>query len=177
MDGLHIELVKYQGRNGGGAVRHQDLWIARIVGVNGARRNCNSQSWHGHAERTYAQQEAEIWAELLGCPLVIKEGEFNDGNPPQVVHEIPSPHVSDDALLEQTPLELIRLYKEAYIAANGKDHDTETLHGFRFYYENGWFVQRSVISDNVNNRVRKTHLIESIKRLRARAAIEQAKSA
>lgn len=79
----YIEVMQYRGKNGGFARVHETLFLARIVGVNGRKVNCDQSSWHGHTIRHYADEAAETWAELLGCKIVQTVGDEQlGGNPP-----------------------------------------------------------------------------------------------
>jgi hypothetical protein len=80
---LHIEVVHYKGKNGSYARERIWLWLARIVGVNERKRNCDQSTWHGYSNRDYTMGIATNWAELLGCPIVEVEGDEQvSGGPP-----------------------------------------------------------------------------------------------
>lgn len=75
MPELHVEIVRYWGKNGGYARVHLEIYIARLVSATGQRRLCRPESWHGHTDRRYAQQAAENWSEFLGgVPIVLRTG-------------------------------------------------------------------------------------------------------
>lgn len=92
---LHVEIVRYTGKNGGYARVHVEMWIARLVSPTGRRRLCKPESWHGHTDPRYAQHAAEDWAGFLGgVPIVRRTGPENAGG-----------HVPEDneLVLDQVP--------------------------------------------------------------------------
>jgi hypothetical protein len=81
---LHIEVVHYKGKNGSYATHTMPLWLPRIVGVNGCKRNCDQSAWHGDSNKDCATALAKSWAEMLGCPIIETEAaERVGGGPPE----------------------------------------------------------------------------------------------
>jgi hypothetical protein len=78
---LHIEIVHYKGKNGSFASHTVPLWLARIVGVNGKKRRCDT-SYHGSIMQDAEWRIAQSWAELLGCAIVEIEGDEQVGGGP-----------------------------------------------------------------------------------------------
>jgi hypothetical protein len=84
MQGVHIEVMSYRGKNGNYAREHVPLWIARIVGTDGSKRRLNQSTWHGDTDEGRAMREAEDWASFFGVPIRrVEGGELLSGQAPE----------------------------------------------------------------------------------------------
>jgi hypothetical protein len=84
MQGVHIEVMAYRGKNGSYAREHVPLWIARIVGTDGTKRLLDQSNWHGDTDERHAMRNAEDWASFLGVSVVrVDGGELLGGHAPE----------------------------------------------------------------------------------------------
>lgn len=83
---LHVEIVRYRGKNGGFATQMVEMWMPRLVSPDGRRHRLATGLYGGHTEYPRAHSEAAWWAEFLGDvpihhrtgPATLAGGEPND---------------------------------------------------------------------------------------------------
>lgn len=65
---LHIRIVKFRGKNGGFAIKEQDMYRVEIV--KDLVPMLIAGGGYDYSERYYAMQRAQPWADFLGIPIL-----------------------------------------------------------------------------------------------------------